>query len=149
MSSPSQQTGEDSLWNGTALLGQSGNKRMIITPSARATLRAGADPRAGSDLAEEAVSIASDINSAAQGMLAGNVYRVGGLTRELVEKLQESEREGTLAALPPNIKYIELKPGAAPPKGFAWETHSKKKGECRISYCFIIISIVNIPFVLM
>ena len=128
MSSPSHQTGED-LWNGTALLAQSGNRRMIITPSARATLRTG-DPRGtGSDLTDETASITSGVSSAGQGMLAGNVYRVGGLTRELVEKLQESEREGTLASLPPNIDYIELKPGAAPPKGFAWETHSKKRGE--------------------
>ena len=118
------------MWNGAALLAQSANKRMVITPSARAILRTG-EPRAAaeSDLTGETASIASGISSVSQGVLAGNVYRVGGLTRELVERLQESEREGTLAALPPNIEYIELKPGAAPPKGFAWETQSKKKGE--------------------
>ncbi|KAI6646004.1 Rho GTPase-activating protein [Oopsacas minuta] len=133
MSYPSDQTGEGSQWNGTALLAQSGNKRMIITPSARASLKS-MDQRVGAhEMLDDTTSITSGISITSQGILAGNVYRVGGLTRELVERLQESEREGSLAALPPNIDYIELKPGDAPPKGFAWEAHSKKKGKPRIN----------------
>lgn len=126
MSYPTNQIGE---WNGNALLAQSGNKRMIITPSARASFKTMMGTLVeGHEVVDDTTSIASGISTASQGVVAGNMYRVGGLTRELVERLQESEREGSLAALPPNIDYIELKPGDAPPKGFAWEANSKKKG---------------------
>ena len=110
---------------------------MIITPSARASFKTMIDTRVGGhEVVDDTTSIASGISTASQGVLAGNIYRVGGLTRELVEKLQESEREGSLAALPPNIDYIELKPGDAPPKGFAWEASSKKKGDISLISLF-------------
>ena len=127
MSSPFVSGGSESIWNENALVAQSGNKRMVITPGARANFRTLLDSRSGGER-EETGSMLSGVSASSQGVLAGNVYRVGGLTRELVEKLQESEREGSLAALPPNINYVELKPGEAPPKGFAWEASSKKKG---------------------